>query len=128
MLKTPRSTPPSQDPKTSAGALPPELRRLAMAITLGAFMVALDMTMVNVALHTLSRELGASVATIQWATTGYLLALAMVIPITGWAIERFGARNSWVMSLTLFIGGSVLCGLAWSPGSLIAFRGRCSVA
>jgi EmrB/QacA subfamily drug resistance transporter len=62
------------------------------------------------------------VTTIQWVATGYLLALAMTIPLTGWAIERFGARPSWVLSLAVFIAGSVLCGLAWSPGSLIAFR------
>jgi EmrB/QacA subfamily drug resistance transporter len=122
MTETRTSTLSTQNAAESAGALSPELRRLAMAIMLGAFMVALDMTMVNVALHTLAHDLHATVATIQWASTGYLLALAMVIPMTGWAIERFGARTSWVMSLILFIGGSVLCGLAWSPGSLIAFR------
>lgn len=55
-------------------------------------------------------------------STGYLLALAMVIPVTGWAAERFGARNSWVAALLLFIGGSILCGIAWSSGSLIGFR------
>ena len=60
--------------------------------------------------------------TIQWVATGYLLALAMTIPLAGWAIERFGARPSWVLALLVFIAGSVLCGLAWSPGSLIAFR------
>jgi EmrB/QacA subfamily drug resistance transporter len=93
-----------------------------VAIMLGAFMVALDMTMVNVALHTLQRDFHASVTTIQWVSTGYLLALAMVIPVTGWAVERFGARNSWVAALLFFIGGSILCGLAWSSTSLIAFR------
>jgi EmrB/QacA subfamily drug resistance transporter len=62
------------------------------------------------------------VTTIQWVSTGYLLALAMAIPVSGWAIERFGARNSWVAALLFFIGGSVLCGTAWSAGSLIAFR------
>ncbi len=102
--------------------LPQDLRRLVVAIMLGAFMVALDMTMVNVALHTLQRDFHASVTTIQWVSTGYLLAIAMVIPLTGWAVERFGARNSWVAALLFFIGGSVLCGLAWSATSLIAFR------
>jgi MFS family permease len=102
--------------------LPQNLRRLVVAIMLGAFMVALDMTMVNVALHTLELDFHASVTTIQWVSTGYLLALAMVIPVTGWAVERFGARNSWVAALLVFIGGSILCGLAWSSGSLIAFR------
>jgi len=107
---------------STPGAIPPELRRLALAIMLGAFMVSLDMTMVNVALNTLARTFTTSVTTIQWVATGYLLALAVSIPMTGWAIERFGARTSWVASLLMFIGGSVLCGLAWSSGSLIAFR------
>lgn len=122
MLKTRRTSTSPGDRSNSSEPLPTGLRRLAMAIMLGAFMVALDMTMVNVALHTLQHEFRASVTTIQWVSTGYLLALAMVIPITGWAIERFGARNSWVAALVLFIGGSVLCGIAWSAGSLIAFR------
>src|SRR5438045_2109842 len=117
----------SRTPTNTSGAaganssqLPPELHRLALAIMPGAFMVALDMTMVNVALHTLARDFTTSVTTIQWVVTGYLLALAMVIPLTGWAIERFGARRSWVASLAMFLAGSALCGLAWSPGSLIA--------
>jgi EmrB/QacA subfamily drug resistance transporter len=120
MLKSSQQT--TDSPRAGAGALPPELRRLAMAIMLGAFMVALDMTIVNVALHTLVRDFHTSVATIQWVSTSYLLAVAMVIPVTGWAIARFGARSSWIAALLLFIGGSVLCGIAWSPGSLIAFR------
>ena len=106
----------------SSDRLPPDLLRLGGAIMFGAFMVALDMTMVNVALHTLARDFSVSVTTIQWVATGYLLSLAMVIPITGWVIERFGARASWTLALSLFTGGSVLCGLAWSAGSLIAFR------
>ena len=116
------STGAPDSPTAAADALPPELRRLALAIMLGAFMVTLDMTMVNVALDTLARTFATSVTTIQWVATGYLLALAVSIPMTGWVIERFGARNSWVASLLMFIGGSVLCGLAWSSGSLIAFR------
>src|SRR5262249_23860330 len=89
---------------------------------LGAIMVALDMTVVNVALQTLASDFHASVATIQWVSTAYLLALATVIPVSGWAVERFGARTMWTVSIVLFIIGSVLSGLAWSAGSLIAFR------
>jgi EmrB/QacA subfamily drug resistance transporter len=102
--------------------LSPELVKLALTLMLGAVMVALDMTMVNVALDTLVREFHTSVATIQWVSTGYLLALAMVIPLTGWAVERFGAKPMWFISIGFFIVGSMLCGLAWSAGSLIAFR------
>jgi EmrB/QacA subfamily drug resistance transporter len=102
--------------------LPPELVKLALTVMLGAVMVGLDATMVNVALNTLARDFHASLATIQWVSTGYLLALAMVIPATGWAIERFGAKPMWILSITLFTAGSMLCGLAWSAGSLIGFR------
>jgi EmrB/QacA subfamily drug resistance transporter len=102
--------------------LPPALVKLALAIMLGAVMVGLDATMVNVALNTLARDFHVSFATIQWVSTGYLLALAMVIPATGWAIERFGAKPMWILSISLFTVGSMLCGLAWSAGSLIGFR------
>jgi EmrB/QacA subfamily drug resistance transporter len=106
----------------TAGRLPRELRSLALTFMLGAVMVGLDATMVNVALETLARDFDTSIATIQWVSTAYLLALAMVIPLSGWAIERYGARPAWIVAITLFTAGSVLCGLAWSAGSLIAFR------
>jgi MFS family permease len=55
-------------------------------------------------------------------STGYLLALAMVIPLTGWAVERFGATPVWTVALLVFIAGSMLCGIVWSAASLSAFR------
>ena len=85
-------------------------------------MSILDTTIVAVALATLGRDFHVSVTTIQWVATGYLLALAVVIPVTGWAVDRFGAKLIWMTSLTLFIVGSCLCGVAWSANSLIAFR------
>ena len=56
----------------------------------------------------------ASLSSIQWVSTGYLLALATVIPLTGWSMERFGGKRMWMLSVTLFLVGSTLCGLAWS--------------
>jgi EmrB/QacA subfamily drug resistance transporter len=100
----------------------PELRRLAVVVVLGAIMTILDTTIVTVAINTLGRDLHTSLATIQWVLTAYTLALAMTIPLTGWAVRRFGGRTMWIASLVLFIGGSVLCGASWSVGSLIAFR------
>jgi EmrB/QacA subfamily drug resistance transporter len=100
----------------------PELRRLAVVVVLGAIMTILDTTIVNVAINTLGRNFNTSLSTIQWVLTAYTLALAMTIPITGWAVQRFGARSMWITSLVLFIGGSLLCGAAWSVSSLIAFR------
>src|ERR1700760_2073501 len=98
------------------------LLRLASVVVLGTIMSILDTTIVNVAIETLGRDLHSSLSGIQWVATGYLLALSTVIPLTGWAMERFGGRRMWMVSVTLFLIGSVLCGLAWSVGSLIAFR------
>jgi EmrB/QacA subfamily drug resistance transporter len=91
-------------------------------VILGAIMSVLDTTIVNIALDDLSKDLHSSLDSIQWVITGYLLALAAVIPITGWAARRFGARRLYLISLVLFTIGSALCGLAWSSGSLVAFR------
>ena len=100
----------------------PALIRLSAVVILGVMMTILDTTIVNVAIRTLGRDFHASVATIQWVATGYLLALALVIPLSGWAVERFGVRRLWFGSLILFIAGSVLSGAAWSAESLIVFR------
>jgi EmrB/QacA subfamily drug resistance transporter len=98
------------------------LGRLAAVVVLGTIMSILDTTIVNVAIETLGRDLHASLTSIQWVSTGYLLALATVVPLTGWTMERFGAKRAWMTSVVLFLAGSTLCGLAWSTGSLIAFR------
>jgi len=113
------------DATTAAPArftLSPELRRTSTVVVLGSIMSILDTTIVAVALPTLGRDFHVSVTTIQWVVTGYLLALAIVTPVTGWAVDRFGAKRLWLMSTALFIVGSSLCGLAWSANSLIAFR------
>jgi EmrB/QacA subfamily drug resistance transporter len=107
---------------TGSDRLDPALLKLAGIVLVGAVAVQFDMTIVNVAIDTLGRDLHASLSTIQWVSTGYLLALAMVIPLAGWSVDRFGAKPMWMLSLVLFLGGSVLCGVAWSAGSLIAFR------
>src|SRR5437016_834705 len=110
---------------TAAGrgeGLSREILVLAGVVILGTIMTVLDLTVVNVAIPTLARDLGASIPAIQWVMTGYMLAFATVIPLTGWAAERFGARRTWIFALLVFLAGSVLAGAAWSLGSLIAFR------
>src|SRR5256885_8776155 len=99
-----------------------EILALAGVVILGTIMTVLDLTVVNVAIPTLASDLGASIPAIQWVMTGYMLAFATVIPLTGWAAERFGARRAWIFALPLFLAGSVLAGAATSTGSLIAFR------
>jgi EmrB/QacA subfamily drug resistance transporter len=100
----------------------PHVWRIAAVVVVGAIMSILDTTIVNVALETLGRDLHSSLADIQWVATGYMLALAAVIPVSGWAAGRFGAKRLWLSSVVLFTLGSALCGLAWSTESLIAFR------
>jgi MFS family permease len=65
--------------------------RVSAVVIVGSIMSILDTTIVNVALATLSHELHSTIDQIQWVVTGYLLALAAVIPVTGWAARRFGA-------------------------------------
>jgi EmrB/QacA subfamily drug resistance transporter len=98
------------------------LNILSAVLLLGAVTSILDTTIVNVALDHLHDVFQASVADTQWVASGYLLALAGVIPLTGWAVERFGARRVWITALTLFMLGSALCGFAWDLPSLIGFR------
>src|SRR6476646_2325698 len=95
---------------------------LAAVVVVGSIMSILDTTIVNVALQTLSADLDASIGTVQWVVTGYMLALAAVIPVSGWASRRIGTRRLYISSLVLFTLGSMLCGLAWSIDSLIVFR------
>jgi EmrB/QacA subfamily drug resistance transporter len=102
--------------------LDPHLRRLALVVVLGSIMSILDTTIVNVAIPTLAKDFRAPLSQVQWMSTGYLLALAVTIPLTGWAVERFGAKRMWIASLALFLLGSALSGAAWSIQSLIAFR------
>ncbi len=108
--------------RRSSPVLDPALKRVAAVVVLGSIMSILDTTIVTVALDTLGRDFKVSIDDIQWVTTGYLLALAVVIPATGWSIDRFGAKRMWLVSLVLFVGGSALCGLAWSAPALVAFR------
>src|ERR1700724_1137218 len=86
--------------------------RISFVVIIGSIMSILDTTIVNVALATLGRELHSSIVDIQWVVTGYMLSLAAVIPITGWAARRFGAKRIYLFSLLVFTAGSALCGVA----------------
>lgn len=100
----------------------PALRRTAIVVIVGALAVVFDTTIVSVALHTLATDLHATVDTIQWISTGYLLALGVTIPVVGWAQSRLGGKRLWILGLSIFLLASILCSLAWSAPSLIAFR------
>ncbi|OZM81024.1 DHA2 family efflux MFS transporter permease subunit [Pseudonocardia sp. MH-G8] len=98
------------------------LVRTAFVLVLGTFMATMDATIVTVGIDTLTEELGASIADVQWVTTAYLLAVVTAVPASGWLVDRFGGRRTWIGAVLVFLAGSALCALAWSPASLIAFR------
>jgi EmrB/QacA subfamily drug resistance transporter len=95
---------------------------VAGVVMLGAIMSILDTTVVNVAIDRLAIDFHSSLTTIQWVVTGYTLSLAAVIPLSGWASDRYGTKRLYLISLVLFVLGSALSGLAWNADSIIAFR------
>ncbi len=102
--------------------LPPQVSKALMALIVGGIAGILDSTMVTLAIHTLVVKLHSTDGTMQWVTTGYLLAVTVAIPITGWAESRWGGKRVWMSALTLFVFGSVLCAASWNDASLIGFR------
>jgi EmrB/QacA subfamily drug resistance transporter len=95
---------------------------VAIVFLFGIFMALLDQTIVNVALPTFAREFKAPPTTIEWLVTGYLLSLAVFIPISGWVGDRFGTKRTFMFALAMFTLGSALCVFSWSIHALIAFR------
>jgi len=93
-----------------------------LAIVLGAFMAILDTTVVNVALPTFGRVFQADLRQLQWIITGYMLAHAAVIPLSGWLSDRFGAKRVYLAALAVFTAGSLLCATVTSASMLVAFR------
>ncbi|MCS0602760.1 multidrug efflux MFS transporter [Streptomyces sp. LP11] len=107
---------------TAPDRLDPAVWRTAVTVLVGALAVVFDTTIVSVALDDLARDLDAPLRTIQWVSTGYLLAVFLTIPLAGWAQQRLGGRRLWMASLSVFLLGSVLSALAWNAAALIAFR------
>jgi EmrB/QacA subfamily drug resistance transporter len=107
---------------TAEAKLPPQVRNALLALVVGGIAAILDSTMVTLAIHTLVVKLHSTTGTIQWVTTGFMLAMAVAIPTTGWAERRCGGRRVWMAALLLFVLASVLCAVAWNDASLIGFR------
>ena len=95
---------------------------VAGVVVLGAIMSILDITVVSVALQTFQLEFDATSAQVAWTMTGYTLALASVIPLTGWAADRFGTKRLYLLAILLFTAGSILCAVADTLEALVAFR------
>lgn len=93
-----------------------------VVVVTGSFTVILDTTVVNVALPMIMLTLGTDLERGQLVLSAYLLALALVVPATGFLSDRLGTKRLYILSITGFTLGSLLCGLAWDINSLILFR------
>jgi DHA2 family multidrug resistance protein len=105
---------------TSGVGLPHGL--VATALALGTFMQVLDTTIANVSIPTIAGNLGVSPNQGTWVITSFAVANGISVPLTGWLMQRFGVVRTFTVSVLLFTLASLLCGLAWSLPSLIAFR------
>ena len=114
--------PTTNPPAAQAGKLDKDVLKVAGVVVLAAIMSILDVTVVSVALPTFQAEFQATYAQVAWTMTGYTLALATVIPLTGWAADRFGTKRLFLLALVLFVAGSVLCSLAGDITTLVFFR------
>jgi DHA2 family multidrug resistance protein len=95
---------------------------VAVALALGTFMQVLDTSIANVSIPTIAGDLGVSSDQGTWVITSFAVANGISVPLTGWLMQRFGVVRTFVASVLLFTLASLLCGLAWSLPSLIAFR------
>ena len=92
--------------------LEPVVRRTIAVVFIGPFMTQMDSTVVNVSLSTIRDDLHATIDAAQWVVTGYLLALALMLPLNGWLVDRLGAKRLYLVCFTGFTVASALCGLA----------------
>lgn len=102
--------------------LDPGVWKIVSVVVLGSFLAQLDATVVNVSLSSLAAELHTRLSVIQWVTSGYLLALALMLPLNGWLVERIGSKRLYLICFSGFTFSSALCALSWSVNSLIGFR------
>lgn len=93
-----------------------------LPVLTGMLLVMLDSTVMNVAIPQLEKNFHTDLKTIQWAITGYTLALSAVIPLAGWFSDRFTSKKVILTSVFLFTGCSALCAIATTPAQLIIFR------
>lgn len=106
---------------TSEG-LSPQAWKIIAVVVLAPFMTQMDSTVVNVSLSSITEDLHSTISTAQWVISGYLLALALMLPINGWLVDRIGAKKLYLGCFTAFTLASVLCGAAHTMDQLIAAR------
>ena len=132
MAATPKSADQTQTPTAAASAAAAahdivefsSARKwvIAFSVMLGTVLEVLDSSIVNVSLPHMQGSFSSSVDEIAWVVTSYLVAAGITIPMTGWIAERFGRKRYFVISITMFVGASALCGVAHSLNQIVAFR------
>ncbi len=95
---------------------------LIVGVMTASLLQVLDITIANVAIPHMQSTLGATPDTISWVLTSYIIASAVAMPITGWLADRIGSRRLFLISVTLFVGASMLCGLAQNLEEMVLFR------
>lgn len=104
------------------GGIDPSVWKVALVAVIGPFMTQLDSTVVNVSLSTISHTLDSSIATAQWIISGYLLAMALMLPLNGWLVDCIGAKRLYIIGFATFTLASILCGASRTMGELICAR------
>jgi EmrB/QacA subfamily drug resistance transporter len=122
-----RGNGPQDLPPASSGAPPADQREShwmapVLVALIGAFMAILDSSIVNVAIPSIMAVFNASPSSVQWVSTVYLLALGVVVPLSGWLGDKLGFKRLYIFSMGVFVAGSLLCTLAWDLNSLIVAR------
>src|SRR3984893_17580584 len=104
-----RFSPPLPKISAESGGLDPLVWKITAVAVLGSFLSQLDAIIVNVSLSSLALDLHSSLTAIQWVTSGYLLALALMLPLNGWLVERIGAKSLYLWCFSAFTLSSALC-------------------
>jgi DHA2 family lincomycin resistance protein-like MFS transporter len=107
---------------TGSDRLPAQSVRVLAVLLVGAFVVILNETALNVALSRIMVDLAIDERTAQWLTTGFMLTMAVVIPVTGWVMERLPTRAVFTLAMSLFSVGTLIAALGWGFPSLLAGR------
>src|SRR5580698_8373131 len=102
--------------------LNPRVWKVAAVVFLGPLMTQLDSTVVNVSLSSISQDLHASIDSVQWIVAGYLLALALTLPLNAWLVDRLGAKRLYLACFSAFTLASLLCGSQRTIDGLIWAR------
>ncbi|MGC3995238.1 MAG: MDR family MFS transporter [Propionicimonas sp.] len=111
-----------EETRATTDRLPAQTVRVLAVLLVGAFVVILNETALNVALSRIMADLGIDERTAQWLTTGFMLTMAVVIPVTGWLMERLPTRTVFTLAMSLFSAGTLVAAVGWGFPSLLVGR------